>query len=119
MNRHTLQISLMNLWVLALLVLVCLLVPFASTSAGTTVSNSVSVSASGSGESHASVTTVINGEVVEDWSTSSSEPIEYSQTHVSTSSEVNTEIQTSDQQLKAMIAQLEAIISFYVSLLNY
>lgn len=102
-----------------LLILGCLLIPLTSASAETVIKNSISVGASGSGENYAAVKTTVNDEVVEDWSTSSTEPIVYSQTHTSTSSEVYSEVETGDQQLMAMIAQLEAIISFYVSLLKY
>ena len=123
MNRYTQKTILIIHWALALLILGCLLIPINSASATTIISNSVSVSANSSnGESHAAVTTIINGEVIEDWSATSTEPIVYAQTHISTSSVTNsvvsTETSTRDQ-LKAMIAQLEAIISFYVSLLNH
>ncbi len=110
-------------WTSALLLLCCLLTAHSSVEAETNVTQSVSVSANG-GESHASVKTVINGEVVEDWSATSNEPIEYSQTISTTNATTTTEISTNptqqktDAQLKEIISQLQALIAFYVSLLN-
>lgn len=91
-----------------------------SAHAETYINNSINVSANGSdggGTNSVAVTTVVNGEVVEDWSSTSTEPITYSKTYISTSSGVDEEETTRDQ-LKAMVAQLEAIISYYVSLLK-
>jgi len=123
MNKPTQHAFLFIYWVLLILFLGCLLLPTNTASAETTVTNSVQVisNSSGNSESQASVTTIINGEVVEDWSATSTEPILYSSTY--TSEDVSTKetpLPTSNRdQLEAMIAQLEAIISLYVSLLNY
>lgn len=96
----------------------CLLFPQITT-AETVVTNSVSVSASGSGENSASVTTIINNEVVEDWSSNSVEPIKYSN-YISASSSTETRVHASSEEvrLKEMIIRLEALISLYVSLLK-
>ncbi|MBP6881023.1 MAG: hypothetical protein KBC35_00130 [Candidatus Pacebacteria bacterium] len=96
--------------------------------AETTVTNSVRVEANGSGESHASVKTVINGVVVEDWEETSLDPILYS--HIATGTESSTSISVSatDQsstsqperdRLVELIARLQALIALYVSLLTH
>lgn len=87
--------------------------------AETSVINSVRVSANGTSENHASVHTVINGEVVEDWSTTTEDPIEYTSAVVTaTSTPLSSSQDTTNDHLKAVIAQLQALISLYVSLLN-
>lgn len=123
MNRKIQKTVFVTRWSLPLLVLGCLLAFVSPVNAETTVTNSVNVSAGG-GESHAAVTTIINGEVVEDWSATSTEPIVYSKSINSSSTVTKTEVsttpsQTTDHdQLKALIAKLQALISLYVSLLN-
>lgn len=126
MNRYLQQLFSVSNWVLPLLLLVCLITPISSVGAGTTVTNSVHVTAD-TGSNHATVTTIINGEVVEDWSASSTEPIVYSKSIYSSSTINNnktvsstTPSQTTYQnQLQKLINQLQALISLYVSLLNY
>jgi len=97
------------------------------TLAKTTVSNTVHVSANsseGTGVSHASVTTVVNGEVVESWSATSTDPITYhsSMTHAGTAAaEVSTTATTDEPDptiLRQLIAQLQALIALYVTLLQ-
>jgi len=123
MNRHLQQTFFITGWLLPLLLFGCLITPISQVSAETTVTNSVNVTANG-GESHAAVTTIINGEVVEDWSASSTEPIVYSKSITSSSTVNTTELSTTPSQatnhdqLKALIAKLQALISLYVSLLN-
>lgn len=85
------------------------------------VTNSVSVHANG-GESHTTVHTTINGEVVEDISVDSDEDIEYS-SHIEAEGE-DVVISTSSNslqatsQLKALVAKLRALIELYEKLLR-
>lgn len=103
-----------------------LLTSINTVSAATTVTNNFSVSANssdGNSNNSASVTTVINGEVVEDWSVSNSEPISYSSTITGTTSTntlvVDTHRREQEQEnLKVLIAKLQALIALYVSLLH-
>ncbi len=99
------------------MIAVGLLFSVGSASAETTIKNSVSVSSNADGSNQAIVKTIINDEVVEDWSASSTGPITYSSSHHLDSAEATVETSTRDQLL-ILIAQLEAIIAYYVSLLN-
>ena len=97
--------------------------------AETSVANSINVTAnSNSAESSASVITIVNGEVIEDWSATSTDPIRYSSTYNNdtesismpphTNADTSLSQTSSRDQLKAMIAHLEALISLYVLLLH-
>lgn len=125
------QIQLHNKYGLVITLILCaaLSTPVMCT-ATTVVSNNVSVSANSSnsssngsdGESHtsASVTTVVNGKVVESWSASSTEDISYERT-ISISHNNATPTNTTDQVaeqviLKQIITRLQALIQLYVTL---
>lgn len=91
----------------------------------TTVQNSVHISADGSKNS-ASVYTKINGEVVNDWSKTSSSSISYSSniqypsqsvTSVSTETPVSTAVERA--KLEQLLAQLQVLISLYVTLTSH
>ena len=92
--------------------------------AETEIVNSVNVTASG-GSNHASVQTTINGEVVEDWSASSTEPIHYTNSITSDPTTVTAETSaegskpSEEDQLRGLLTQLKALISLYVSLLTH
>ncbi|MAZ29825.1 hypothetical protein CL655_00905 [bacterium] len=96
---------------------VCVLTAPLLTLAYTSVSNSVSVSASG-GESSASVTTIINGDVVESFekTTTDGEPIEYQHTVTATSNQSVTTIETNTvtHDRAALMQQLRALLLAYV-----
>lgn len=100
---------------IAALLAAALFLPFYTLSAETRIENSVSVSASGDGVSRTSVTTIIDGEVVEDWATSTTGTVTYTSEHQVSTSEPTPEERT---RLNQMIEQLLALISFYESLLN-
>jgi hypothetical protein len=91
--------------------------------AETTVVNSVYAGTNGTGESQASVTTIINGEVVEDWSSTSSTSIKHSNTVVVENDSVinttNTSQANNRDHMVELIAHLEALIALYVSLLSH
>lgn len=99
-----------------------LLVP-GQTAAATTVTNSVSVSASG-GTSEASVTTVVNGETVESWATSTKDDISYDSAYTTAApaaanTTVTTDAQSSTADLAAfqtLLERLEVLIQLYASL---
>ncbi|MEN9922011.1 MAG: hypothetical protein RL097_287 [Candidatus Parcubacteria bacterium] len=99
---------------------ILLLVPFLL-HADTTVTNTVSVSANSSTrkeQQQATVHTVINGKVVEDWSTTSSTSIIYTKIHTTdTSSTIST---TTEQTalLHELLTRLQALISLYVTLVT-
>lgn len=107
-----------------LLILSCFLLLPQLTFAETTVTNTVSVSADGNGNSQAAVTTVVNGEIVEDWSDTSSSTITYSSTYTADGAANYTEVTTDpavDAEAKRMlletlIARLQALIQLYVTL---
>lgn len=122
MNKHLQQTFFVSRWVLPLLVFSCLFTFTDFVRAETNITSSVHITANG-GENSATVKTIINGEVIEDWSTTSTEPIVYSKSI--NSSSTTTEISTTPSQtmnrdqMKALIAKLQALISLYVSLLKY
>ncbi|MCA9358991.1 hypothetical protein KC926_02175 [Candidatus Kaiserbacteria bacterium] len=112
-----------NLKTILVGLLVFLIINPTFTQAETVVTNSVNISANSSGgQSHASVQTIINGEVVENWSTTSSEAIYYSSNFqtstTSTQHSTTTQRELTNEQLKTLIKRLEVLISLYVSLLK-
>lgn len=107
-----------------LLILSCFLLLPLFTFAETTVTNTVSVSADGNSNNQAAVTTVVNGEIVEDWSDTSSSTITHSSTYTAAVVTNHTEV-TADQAvdteakrllLETLIARLQALIQLYVTL---
>lgn len=110
------------------LLLFCLLASSSSfllatpTHAETTITNNVSVYANSNDTNHAAVTTVVNDAVVENWSTSSTSPITYTNTFSTDSATIDTTINTSHptdrDHMVALIDQLQALIALYVSLLS-
>ena len=114
-----------SFYTLSILTAVVLYVPLWCR-ADSVVSSSVSIKASSGGESgeqSAHVRTVINGEVVEDWHSTSSEPIEYAKTI--TLSDNDVEMQSPEREvddrstLEEIIKRLRAIIQIYVMLLQH
>ena len=100
---------------------------FAQADNNTSVINNVSVSATGNGQSYASVKTTINGTVVENWSSSSSDPItRHSQTNIKnrvvTHNSIRTTVDTDDKTAtekaieQELINTLQALIQLYVTL---
>lgn len=93
--------------------------------ANTVVENTISVSAESGGvknEQQASVHTEINGRVVEDWSTTSSDPINYSSVHTTTTSSSTTASVVTPEKavlLDALLTRLHALIQLYVTLTNH
>lgn len=98
--------------------------PYVLFADSTNVSNSVSVSANGNGTTHASVKTVVNGEVVEDISLDepgtlrSSYTSSESHTDINASNTITTDNTERDREILALIEKLMALIDHYVSLLN-
>lgn len=100
--------------------------PFSASAGSTNVKNSVSVSASGDGSSHASVKTVIDGEVVEDIEMEGPGTLKSStengkttvHTSTTTSNTIITDNTKRDQEIRELIAKLMELIQHYVSLLN-
>ncbi len=93
--------------------------------ANTVVENTISVSAESSGsknEQQASVHTEINGKVVEDWSTISSDQINYTSIHTTTTSSSTTASVATPEEaalLHALLTRLHALIQLYVTLTNH
>lgn len=94
--------------------------------AKTTINNSVNVSANSSGGtsvSQASVTTIVDGEIVESWSVTSTDPISYEHTVISASSTnahaaLYADTKSDQTILRQLIKQLQALIALYVTLLQ-
>lgn len=90
--------------------------PAIASAATATVSNNISVSASG-GESNTSVRTIINGETVEDISISSQDPITYTSIVTSTTSTTTATSSAAEiEQLRALISQLQILLTLYEKL---
>lgn len=114
-------------WLLsALLACTAFLLLVSPVSAENVITNTMSVSADGGGESRAAVTTTINGETIEHWSATGT-TTSYSHTIVvpniadaKTNTSQDTPLTNSDTetQLKAIISQLLALITYYELLLT-
>lgn len=89
--------------------------------AETTVTNNVSVEAS-KGTSQASIKTTVNGTVIEDSTyVSEDEPITITNTYTSDNTVTQAHILTEDEEIAALrtrLAQLLALLQYYVSLLE-
>lgn len=92
-----------------------------TTSAETNITNSVTVTADGgASESRVSTRTVLNGEVVTDWSTTTSGSISHYEViqhpSPSASTTATTLTQTDRERLQSLLAQLQVLIALYVTL---
>lgn len=110
----------------ALLACIAFLLLAPPVSAENVITNTMSVSADGGGESRAAVTTTINGETIEHWSATGTTTT-YHHTVVvpnnadeetDTSHETTLTDTDTDTQLKAIISQLLALITYYELLLT-
>jgi hypothetical protein len=107
-----------NKYFLLSLLIWFLLVPLVA-SAETIISNTISVSADSSdtSTSQASMKTVVNGEVIEDWSATSSDDIYYERTYTTENDQEAPASTTVEREaLYDLLTRLQALIKLYVTL---